>query len=135
MSIQIITQFRTKEGRSGDLVTLISRVLPESLDHDGCVEISIRQNQDDPNDVISVQQWASRQHYESYRAWRKQHGVTAAIEEFLTEPISVRYFNDVPMQNNATPKSADVSPIKLAEPFDEKLPEIPKVGSTDALGG
>jgi quinol monooxygenase YgiN len=135
MSIQIITQFRTKDGCSKDLIALISRVLPESLDHDGCVEICIRQNQDEPNDIISVQQWASRHHYESYRAWRKQHGVTAAIEEFLAEPISVRYFDDVPMQNDPTPKSNDVSPIKLAEPFNEKPPEIPKVGSTDALGG
>jgi quinol monooxygenase YgiN len=135
MSIQIITQFRTKHGRSKDLIALINRVLPESLDHDGCMNICIRQNQDEPNDIISVQEWASRHHYEAYRAWRKQHGITAAIEEFLTEPIHVRYFNDVPMQNGLRQKSHDHSSIRLADPFNEKPPEIPKVGSTDALGG
>jgi quinol monooxygenase YgiN len=125
MGINIITQFRTKPGRSKDLIALISRVLPESLGHDGCVEVCIRQNQDDPDDIISVQQWASRHHYEAYRAWRKKNGVTAAVEQLLTDPINVRYFDDVPIPRVSAapePKGADAA-------------EIPKVGSKDALGG
>ena|ERR1039457_908865 len=98
MSVNIITQFRTKDKRSNDLISLIRRLLPESLQHDGCEEISIRQNQDQPNDIISVQRWASRRHYESYRAWRSDSGVTAQFEEMLTEPISVRFFDDVPIE-------------------------------------
>jgi quinol monooxygenase YgiN len=97
MSISIITQFKTKPNRSKDLIALIRRVLPESLKHEGCEEVCIRQNQDEPNDVISAQRWASRRHYESYVAWRTKNGVTAVFQEMLAEPIGVRFFDDVPM--------------------------------------
>jgi len=119
MHVYIITQFRTKPGLFNDLIALIARLLPESLDHDGCLEVCIQQNQDDPNDVISVQKWASRRHYDAYRTWRKKNGVTHDIEEFLTEAISVRYFDEVPMMRPDSRQSA----------------EVPKVGSADALGG
>jgi quinol monooxygenase YgiN len=128
MSIHIITQFRTKDGCSEGLIDLIAKVLPDSLDHEGCVEVSIRQNQDDPNDIISVQQWASRAHYESYRAWRQANGVTASIEEFLVEPIAVRYFDDVAMDRLSLTGAATA-----ADASQGKMPE--KVGSADALGG
>jgi quinol monooxygenase YgiN len=97
MSINIITQFKTKEGRSNDLIALLRQLLPVSLQHGGAEEISIRQNQDDANDVISAQRWESRQAYVSYVEWRTQGGITAKFEEMLMEPISIRFFNEVPM--------------------------------------
>jgi quinol monooxygenase YgiN len=136
MSINIITQFKTKAGRAKDLIGLISTVLPESLDHDGCVEVCIRQNQDEPNDIISVQKWQSRRHYESYRDWRAKQGVTAAIEEFLTDPITVRYFDDVPMQRTSPTAPAQGAPVeRLAVPGHTNTPEVPKLGSKDSPGG
>jgi quinol monooxygenase YgiN len=95
MSINIITQFHTVSGREQELIALIRKVLPESLEHDGCEDVSIRQNQDDPTDIISVQKWTSRQHYQSYVAWRTKNGVTAQFEQLLRAPIQVRYFDDV----------------------------------------
>jgi len=59
MSINIITQFNTKPGRAQDLIALISKLLPESLEHAGCEEVAIRQNQDVPDDVISAQRWTT----------------------------------------------------------------------------
>jgi quinol monooxygenase YgiN len=97
MSINIITQFHTVRGRDQELISLIRKVLPESLEHDGCEEVCIRQNQDDATDVISVQKWTSRQHYKSYVDWRTKNGVTAQFEELLCAPIQVRYFDDVPV--------------------------------------
>jgi quinol monooxygenase YgiN len=137
MSINIITQFKTKPGRSKDLIALLSSVLPESLEHDGCVEVCIRQNQDEPDDIISVQKWESRRHYESYRDWRTRNGVTAAIEALLTDPITVRYFDDVPVQRpSAMPRAEGESPERVVGSGNKnKVPEIPKVGSKDSPGG
>ena len=55
MSVNIITEFKTKDGRADDLIALLSELLPESLEHGGAEEICIRQNQDDLNDMISAQ--------------------------------------------------------------------------------
>lgn len=99
MSINIITEFKTKEGRAGDLIAMLKKLLPESLGHSGAEEICIRQNQDDPNDIISAQRWASRDAYLAYRSWRAESGVTEVIRETLREPIRVRFFNDVQLQS------------------------------------
>jgi quinol monooxygenase YgiN len=97
MSINILTEFKTKDNRSEDLLALIKKRLPESLGHGGAEKISIRQNQDDPNDIVSAQRWESRQAYLSYFEWRTDSGVTAQFEEMLKVPISIRFFNEVPM--------------------------------------
>ena len=127
MSINIITQFKTKPGRSADLIALISEWLPESLEQPGCEEVAIRQNQDDPDDIISAQKWASRQHYERYVAWRTEQGVTAKFNELLVGGIQVRYFNDIPI------------PPAIRKGAARKLQilqrEVPKISTSDAPGG
>jgi quinol monooxygenase YgiN len=117
MSINIITQFNTKPGRAKDLIAIISQLLPESLEHAGCEEVCIRQNQDHPDDVISAQRWTTRRHYEEYVAWRTEHGVTGKIHELLAGDMQVRYFDDV---------------LTRSAPAHE---EIPKVSTSDAPGG
>jgi quinol monooxygenase YgiN len=127
MSVNIITQFKTKPGRSNDLISLIRQWLPESLEQPGCEEVAVRQNQDEPDDVISAQRWTSRHHYESYMAWRAEHGVTAQFNELLSGEIQVRYFNDIPMPAAGT-KGAPRKPHTLQR-------EIPKISTSDAPGG
>jgi quinol monooxygenase YgiN len=97
MGINILTEFRTKPDRSEDLKILLRELMPQSLEHGGAEEICIRQNQDDPNDIVSAQRWASRQVYLDYRGWRSDGGTTARIQEMLSAPISVRFFDDVAM--------------------------------------
>jgi quinol monooxygenase YgiN len=95
MAINILTEFKTRPGRSEDLKALLRELMPQSLEHGGAEEICIRQNQDDPNDIVSAQRWTSRQVYLDYRRWRSDGGTTARIEEMLSVPISVRFFDDV----------------------------------------
>lgn len=127
MSINIITQFKTKPGRANDLIALIRRLLPESLQQPGCEEVSIRQNQDEPNDIISAQRWASRRDYEKYMAWRTKNGVTQQFNELLAGDLEVRYFNDIPIIAGST-KDASRKPIILHL-------EVPKISTSDAPGG
>ena len=127
MSVNIITQFKTKPGRADELIALIRKVLPESLQQPGCEEVAIRQNQDEPDDVISAQKWTSRHHYESYMAWRTKNGVTAQFNDLLAGDMQVRYFNDIPMPASP-PKAGLRKPTTLHR-------EVPKISTSDAPGG
>jgi quinol monooxygenase YgiN len=95
VSAHVITEFHAKAERADELVELLGQVLPDSLSHDGCEAISVQRNQDDRANVISLTQWATRGHYENYLAWRTETGSTATFDEMLTEPMSVRYFDEV----------------------------------------
>lgn len=127
MSVNIITQFKTKPGRAGDLIALIRKLLAESLQQSGCEEVAIRQNQDEPDDIISAQKWASRHHYEAYMASRTKHGVTAQFDELLTGDMQVRYFNDIPVFA-AAPRDGHRRTHTLHR-------EVPKISTSDAPGG
>ena len=63
--------------------------------HDGCEAIHLRRDQDDPTHIVSFTQWASRQHYVDYFAWRTEAGLTDELADMLTEPLSIEYFDDI----------------------------------------
>jgi quinol monooxygenase YgiN len=129
MSISIITQFKAKPGRADDLIALIRKLLPESPERAGCEEVAIRQNQDEPDDIVSAQKWASRRHYEEYMAWRSNNGVSAQFRELLAGDMQIRYFNDVPMQATAAQHNHH------ARKHPKSQREIPKISTNDAPGG
>ena len=114
MACNIITQFRTKPGRADDLIALLNKYIAGGASHAGCVEISIQQNQDDPNDIISNQRWETRKHYEDYFAWRAEQGVAAETQALCAEPVSARYFDEV-LEATAPAKSAS-SPSAAPSP-------------------
>jgi quinol monooxygenase YgiN len=95
MSTHVVTEFKTKPGRAEELVQILSHALPDSLAHDGCEGIALRRNQDDPTNIVSFTQWASRRHYDDYLAWRTAAGLTDEVGEMLVEPMTVKYFDEV----------------------------------------
>ena len=79
MSTHVVTGFKAQAGRADEVVAILSHVLPESLEHDGCEVISLRRGQDDPRHIVSFTQWATRRHYDEYFAWRTAAGLTDEI--------------------------------------------------------
>ena len=96
MSTHVVNEFHAKPGRGDDVLALLLELSPESRGRPGCEAISIRRNQDDPNNVIGDTRWATRQHYDDYLAWRTQHGYTARFDQMLSEPMLIRYFDEIP---------------------------------------
>jgi quinol monooxygenase YgiN len=95
MSTHVVTSLKARAERADEVIAILSHVLPESLEHDGCEVISLRRDQDDATHIVSFTQWATRRHYEEYLAWRTEAGLTDEIGQMLTEPMSVEYFDEV----------------------------------------
>jgi quinol monooxygenase YgiN len=95
MSIHVITAFHAKPDQADDLIALLVRSIPDSRAHEGCEDISIRQDQDDPAHVLSLTTWTTRRHYEEYLAWRTDMGDTAIFEALLDQPMSISYLSDI----------------------------------------
>lgn len=95
MSVHVTTELKTKPEHTEAVIAALSEALPHSLVHDGCEAIHLRRSQDDLSHVVSFTQWAQRQDYENYLAWRTETGMTDDIEDMLTEPLIVEYFDDI----------------------------------------
>jgi quinol monooxygenase YgiN len=95
MSVHVTTELKTNPQHTDAVITALSQALPHSLEHDGCEAISLRRDQDVPATIVSFTQWATRGHYEDYLNWRTETGMTDEIDDLLTEPMSIRYFDEL----------------------------------------
>jgi quinol monooxygenase YgiN len=101
MSTHVVNEFHAKPGRGDEVLALLLRLSPESRGRPGCEAISIRRNQDDPDNVIGDTRWATRQHS---LAWRTQNGYTARFDQMLSEPMLIRYFHEIPFAPEPGPR-------------------------------
>lgn len=95
MSTTVLTELNAKPNRGDDVAHLLLRILSESLEHDGCEIIRIIRDQDNPDHVAGLTQWAERHNYVDYLAWRTAKGFTDTFETMLIEPLRIRYFDEL----------------------------------------
>jgi quinol monooxygenase YgiN len=93
MTIYATNRFRTQPGRADELIGTLRSVLPDTLRHGGCEAITLLRDQDEPNSVVSITQWTTREHYEAYLDWRDGTGDTAMFREMLVRPMEVHYYD------------------------------------------
>jgi quinol monooxygenase YgiN len=96
MSTFITNELHAKPGRGSDVLALLLELSAESAGRPGCQHISIRRNQDDPDDVMGITQWEARQNWDHYLAWRTANGFTATFEQMLVQPMMIRYWDEIP---------------------------------------
>lgn len=95
MSVTVVLELTLKPEKVEDVKGMLKQILPDTRAYDGCEGVTIHQDQDNPNTLVALEQWASRAHYEKYFAWRTETGVIAGLAEVITAPPSIRYFDGV----------------------------------------
>ena len=95
MSVNVILSLNVKPGCLDDFVTLINGMLPTTRKYDGCVEVNMYQNQENKNQISLLEEWESKQHYESYFAWRTETGDVEKIMALAEGPPSITYLDKV----------------------------------------
>lgn len=89
-----------------ELVTFSIKVKPENLEElkrwfknelhntrtfEGCNDLSVHIDQDDPNHLFLLGKWASRESREKYIAWREERGDLEKFVAWLSEPPITNY--------------------------------------------
>ena len=93
MTCQVILEFRAKPNCIEGVRTWLKGVLPDTRGFDGCMTLYVIQNQDNPTVFVIVEQWATRQHYEKYLAWRTTRGDMNAFGEMMEGEPVIRFFD------------------------------------------
>jgi quinol monooxygenase YgiN len=57
--------------------------LPDTRGYDGCLGIRGLSNQDDSNNIVLIEEWESRGHYDRYLQWRTDTGFIEAMGGML----------------------------------------------------
>ena len=97
MSIGVIVEFWFKPGSEG--AKLLTKTMAERLPsvtrtYDGCEHIYLYSDADDPNHLVLVERWQSREKYEKYREWAMAQPGTEALLPLLDREMKTSYLED-----------------------------------------
>jgi quinol monooxygenase YgiN len=95
MSVTVLFEIQSNPESIDALKSTLKNILPDTRSYDGCQGVNVVENQDDPCNVVLIQTWASRQHYEKYLAWRSETGAIETLGTMLSKPPSIRYYDDI----------------------------------------
>jgi quinol monooxygenase YgiN len=92
MSILILREGQIQSDKIVDMKSYLTQIVPGTRNYDGCQEINVYFNRDNPWNMVVLQQWESRDHFNKYVQWSEEAGAFARSVSMLTSPLSTRYF-------------------------------------------
>ena len=95
MSVTVLLEMQSKPEKIDELKAVFKNILPDTRSYDGCQGVDMVGNQDNPCNLVLIEKWASRQHHEKYSAWRTETGVLEKLGAMLSQPPSIRYYDDI----------------------------------------
>ena len=95
MSVLVTLDLKVKPENAGDLKNYLRDELHHTRESDGCNGITIHSDQDDPNHLLFVEDWDSRQQYEKYLSWRTERGDVEKLIGWLAGDPVFSYYDNV----------------------------------------
>ena len=95
MSVMVFLEVQSSDESIEQLKATFKEILPDTRAYDGCQGVEIFDNQDDPNNLVLVEHWDSRQKYETYLGWRKETGMLNSLMSMTSAPPSIRFYDAV----------------------------------------
>ena len=95
MSVVVVLEVNVKPESANDMNQTMEENLPDSRAFDGCEGFKVLAGQHDPNNVVVVEQWASKEHHQRYLAWRTETGFIDKFMSMLAGEPSIRYYDEV----------------------------------------
>lgn len=93
MTCQVILEFKAKPGAIEKAKAWLRSVLPDTRGFEGCLTLYCIQDQDEPDAILIIEQWAKRENYEKYLAWRGERGDMETFGSFMAGPPKIRFFD------------------------------------------
>lgn len=92
MAVMVLLEINAIEGTGGDMLATLEAILPDTRARDGFLDVVVHQNQDDKDNLVLIEKWETRGHYESYLGWRQETGVLDQLVAACSTPPSIRYY-------------------------------------------
>ncbi len=95
MSILVLLELQAVDGKADEMIEVLSRSLVDTWARQGCEFVTVHRANDDPNRVLLVEKWATREDDTAYREWRAGDGAVKEMAGLVGAAPSIRYYDDV----------------------------------------
>jgi len=93
MSVTVLLAVTVKPECVDDLIAMFTENFKQTREYDGCIDVYMTRGHDDPNELVLVEQWQTRPHYERYLAWRAETGAVDKLAAMAASEPTIRYFD------------------------------------------
>ena len=95
MTTTVLLTLKLKPDSAEPVSRIFAENLADTRAFEGCEAIEVVLNQDDPTDMVLIERWQTRGHYEKYLAWRTESGFLDILGPLVAGPPDIRYFDTV----------------------------------------
>jgi quinol monooxygenase YgiN len=82
----VFVEFWLKSSSLNEALPVLHDALTDTRAFDGCVQVDVLAENDDPTHLIVVEQWSTPEHRAAYRKWRAGEGALTRVAPFLARP-------------------------------------------------
>ena len=93
MSVLVLLSIPVNPENVGDMESFMREELHHTRGADGCNSITVHRNQDDASNMVIVEDWDSRQQYETYLGWRTERGDMEKLMGWCSGEPSITYYD------------------------------------------
>ena len=95
MTCTVLLELRVKEEHVEEVAASFKDALPDTRTFDGCIDVYMVRDMDNPNTFIAVETWESREKYEAYFAWRTERGDIENALATTEGDLKIRFFDRI----------------------------------------
>jgi len=95
MTCTVLLELRVKEEHVEEVAASFKDALPDTRTFDGCIDVYMVRDMDNPNTFIAVETWESREKYEAYFAWRTERGDIENALATMEGDLKIRFFDRI----------------------------------------
>ncbi len=94
MSVGVIVDINLKPGGAEKWTAAFREGLPHTRTWDGCEQIYLGVDGGDPNHLVLVEKWTSREHYDGYVKWTMEQPGSEELFAYLAGEMKTTYLDD-----------------------------------------
>ena len=95
MAVLAMMDIKVKPESLEELKAFLRAELGHTRAYDGCQGLTVHSNLVDPNNLVFVGSWESKDHFDKYLAWRQERGDLAKLGAMLAADPNMRQFEIV----------------------------------------
>jgi quinol monooxygenase YgiN len=95
MTCTVLLELRVKKEHVDEVAGSFKENLPDTRTFDGCIDVYMTRDMDNPETFIAVETWESREKYEKYFAWRTERGDIDNVRAMLEGDLKIRFFDRI----------------------------------------
>ena len=93
MSVSVLLEGTLKDGLVEQFTQICTDAFSVTRAFDGCQNINLTLNVENPNNYVLTEVWDSKEHYEKYLAFRTAEGTIDAISEMCVDGPNIQIFD------------------------------------------